>query len=67
MEAICSSETSTDIQRTTWRYIPEDGTLQNQTTVPKKKNCRTGQVESEARAVAVMFMELLGAPGFITG
>jgi hypothetical protein len=28
MEAICSSETSVDIQRTTQRYIPEDSTLQ---------------------------------------
>jgi hypothetical protein len=27
MEAICSSETSVDIQRTTRRYIPEDSTL----------------------------------------
>jgi hypothetical protein len=27
MEAICSSETSFDSQRTTQRYIPEDGTL----------------------------------------
>jgi hypothetical protein len=25
MEAICSSETSVDTQRTTLRYIPEDG------------------------------------------
>jgi hypothetical protein len=29
MEAVCSSETSVDSQRTTRRYIPEDGTLQN--------------------------------------
>jgi hypothetical protein len=29
MEAICSSETSVDFQRTTRRYIPEDGTLHN--------------------------------------
>jgi hypothetical protein len=29
MEAKCSSETSVDIQRTTRRYIPEDGTLHN--------------------------------------
>jgi hypothetical protein len=29
MEAICSSETSVDSQRTTRRYIPEDSTLQN--------------------------------------
>jgi hypothetical protein len=29
MEAICSSETSVDSQRTTWHYIPEDGTLHN--------------------------------------
>jgi hypothetical protein len=29
MEAICSSETSVDTQWTTWRYIPEDGTLQS--------------------------------------
>jgi hypothetical protein len=28
MEAICSSETSVDSQRTTRRYIPEDDTLQ---------------------------------------
>jgi hypothetical protein len=26
MEAICSSESSIDFQRTTRRYIPEDGT-----------------------------------------
>jgi hypothetical protein len=30
MEAMCSSETSVDTKRTTWRYIPEDGTLHNQ-------------------------------------
>jgi hypothetical protein len=29
MEAICSSEMSVDTQRTTRRYIPEDGTLHN--------------------------------------
>jgi hypothetical protein len=29
MEAIFSSETSVDFQRTTRRYIPEDGTLHN--------------------------------------
>jgi hypothetical protein len=29
MEAICSSETSVDFQRTTRRYIPEDCTLHN--------------------------------------
>jgi hypothetical protein len=29
MEVICSSKTSIDTQRTTRRYIPEDGTLQN--------------------------------------
>jgi hypothetical protein len=29
MEAICSSETSVDVQWTTRRYIPEDGTLHN--------------------------------------
>jgi hypothetical protein len=29
MEAICSSETSVDTQRTTRRNIPEDDTLQN--------------------------------------
>jgi hypothetical protein len=28
MEAIWSSETSVDTQRTTWRYIPENGTHQ---------------------------------------
>jgi hypothetical protein len=30
MEAICCSETSVDTQRTTLRYIPDDGTLHNQ-------------------------------------
>jgi hypothetical protein len=29
MEAICSSETSVDFQRTTWRDIAEDSTLKN--------------------------------------
>jgi hypothetical protein len=29
MEAICSSETSVDFQRTTGRYIPEDSALRN--------------------------------------
>jgi hypothetical protein len=29
MEAIWSSETSVDTQRTTQRYIPEDGTFYN--------------------------------------
>jgi hypothetical protein len=29
MEAICSSETSVDTQRTTRHYIPQDGTLHN--------------------------------------
>jgi hypothetical protein len=29
MEAICSSETSVDTQRTTLRYTPEDSTLHN--------------------------------------
>jgi hypothetical protein len=29
MEPICWSETSVDTQRTTRRYIPEDGTLHN--------------------------------------
>jgi hypothetical protein len=29
MEAICSTETSIDIRRTTRRYIPEDSTLHN--------------------------------------
>jgi hypothetical protein len=28
MEAMCSSETSVDTQQTTWRHIPEAGTLQ---------------------------------------
>jgi hypothetical protein len=32
IEAIYSSETSVDFQRTTWRYISEDSTLQDQCT-----------------------------------
>jgi hypothetical protein len=33
MEAVCSSETSVDFQRTTWRYIPEYCTLQEHWTI----------------------------------
>jgi hypothetical protein len=29
MEATCSSETPTEFQRTTLRYVPEDGILRN--------------------------------------
>jgi hypothetical protein len=29
MDAICSSETSVDFQRTTGRYVTEDGSLRN--------------------------------------
>jgi hypothetical protein len=29
VETACSSETSVDFQRTTWRYIPEDRTIHN--------------------------------------
>jgi hypothetical protein len=29
VEAICSSETSADFQRTTWCNVPEDSTLYN--------------------------------------
>lgn len=29
MEAVCSSEASVDFQRTTLRYIPDDGTVHN--------------------------------------
>jgi hypothetical protein len=36
MEAICSSETPVDFQRTTRRYIPEDGTLQSKFCVQTK-------------------------------
>jgi hypothetical protein len=36
MEAICSSETSVDFQRTTRRYIPEDSTLQTQSYLINK-------------------------------
>jgi hypothetical protein len=28
LEATCSSETSAELQRTTWRYIPEERTFQ---------------------------------------
>jgi hypothetical protein len=37
MEAVCSSETSVDSQRTTGRYIPEDGTLQGVKVRPKRQ------------------------------
>jgi hypothetical protein len=38
MEAICSSETSVDFQRTTRRYIPEDSTLHYSVPDPHKFN-----------------------------
>jgi hypothetical protein len=37
MEAICSSETSIDFQRTARRYIPEDSTLRVRTSNPTLK------------------------------
>jgi hypothetical protein len=39
MEAICSSETSVETQRTTRRHIPEDDTLQIYSPLLKKKIC----------------------------
>jgi hypothetical protein len=39
MEAICSSETSVDTQRTTRRYIPGDGTLHNPRCENVKSYC----------------------------
>jgi hypothetical protein len=41
MEAICCSETSVDTQRTTWRYIPEDGTLYRAKILEGMGICRT--------------------------
>jgi hypothetical protein len=38
MEAICSSEMSVDTQRTTRRYISEDGTLHNYVCENLKSN-----------------------------
>jgi hypothetical protein len=43
MEATCSSETSVDIQRTTWRYIPEYSTLQLVLSIKKSCTKKSGQ------------------------
>jgi hypothetical protein len=40
IEAICSSETPADFQRTTRRYIPEDRTVQNCSLVDESKEMR---------------------------
>jgi hypothetical protein len=44
MEATCSSETSVDFQRSTWRYIPEDRTLQQTPVILLAKINRCCQV-----------------------
>jgi hypothetical protein len=49
MEAICSSETSIDFQRTTRRYIPED-----RTTTTCLPNC----VSTESGCIAPLFIRL---------
>jgi hypothetical protein len=36
---ICSSETSVDFQRTTWRYIPQDSSLRNDCCEKLKSYC----------------------------
>jgi hypothetical protein len=46
MEAICSSETSLGSQRTTRRYIPEDGALQEETSIASAKIVRPFVVQS---------------------
>jgi hypothetical protein len=40
MEATCSSETSTDFQRTTQRYVPEDRTLNKKTSSQFSKSSK---------------------------
>jgi hypothetical protein len=42
MEAICSSETSVDTQRTTRRNMPEDDTLQKPTLLGFNLRTKTG-------------------------
>jgi hypothetical protein len=37
MEVTCYSITSVDLQQTIWRYIPEDRTLKNRSTLTEKK------------------------------
>jgi hypothetical protein len=43
MEVTCSTETSVDFQRTTWRYIPEDRTLHNH-RCENVKSCKNNPV-----------------------
>jgi hypothetical protein len=58
MEAICSSETSVDSQRTKRRYIPEDSTLHNR----RCENPRCFCIYLFSRFIFVMeFMVIWGA------
>jgi hypothetical protein len=49
MEAICSSETSVDVQRTTRRYIPEDSTLHDHRCENLKSNMETISFQKRIR------------------
>jgi hypothetical protein len=62
MEAICSSETSVDIQRTTWRYIPEDSTLHNhrcENLRPAMSNLYVSSNEPEVNLVALSSLQII--------
>jgi hypothetical protein len=60
MEAIRSSETSVDTQQTTWRYIPEDGTLHNHHCEYLKSYIRNIKLETVYIFTELLDYDILG-------
>jgi hypothetical protein len=52
MEAVCSSETSVETQRTTRRHIPEDDTLQNH----RCENLKSYKTRSSVKKLSPTFL-----------
>jgi uncharacterized integral membrane protein len=64
MEAICSSETSVDTQRTTRRCIPEDGTLHNNRSVSslpvgEGRNNKEYEVDTSCLLLLLLFIFII--------
>jgi hypothetical protein len=59
MEAICSSETSVDTQRTTRRHIPEDDTLHSSTSAAHSVGEDCSGISKEYKDLVILCIEYL--------
>jgi hypothetical protein len=60
MDAICSSETSVDPQRTARSYIPEDGTLHNHSCENINFYKSLGTLEGTTRPEVILDLKMVG-------